>query len=120
MREAMAYERDQGWRPEDVSAENLGFDIRSALYDDDGSYADTRYVEVKARARSGAIRLSANEWKQARKFGEKYWLYIVTQAGTSDPQVETVRDPASQFQIGEDIFSTGFIIPEERWRERTE
>ena len=120
MREAMAYERDQGWRPEDVSAENLGFDIRSARYGDDGSYADTRYVEVKARARSGAIRLSANEWKQARKFGEKYWLYIVTHAGTSDPQVETVRDPASQFQIGEDIFSTGFIIPEERWRERTE
>jgi superfamily II DNA or RNA helicase len=120
MREAMAYEREHGWNPEDVSAENLGFDIRSTRYNDDGSYADTRYIEVKARAHMGAIRLSANEWKQARKFGKKYWLYIVIRAATDDPQVEPVPDPASQFQVGEDIFSTGFIIPEDRWRERTE
>ncbi|MDY7079087.1 MAG: DUF3883 domain-containing protein [Chloroflexota bacterium] len=37
-----------------------------------------RYIEVKDRARSGAIRLSANEWKKARHFGGKFWLYVVT------------------------------------------
>jgi len=36
----------------------------------------------KARARSEAIRLSANEWKKARHFGDKDWFYIVTETGT--------------------------------------
>ena len=129
MREAMAYECAHGWHPEDVSTENLGFDIRSTRYDDDGpstpspsagqAVLEIRYIEVKARARTGAVRISANEWKQARKFGEKYWLYIVTQAGTDTPHLQRIRDPAAQFRVGEDIFSTGFIIPEDRWRERT-
>jgi hypothetical protein len=120
MAQAMAYERQAGWRPEDVSAENLGFDIRSTYYAADGSYGDTRYIEVKARARSGAVRISANEWKQARKFGEQYWLYVVTEAGGDAPHLQRIPDPAAQFAVGEDIFATGFIIPEERWRERIE
>jgi hypothetical protein len=78
---------------------------------------DIRYVEVKARARSGAIRLSANEWKKARHFGAKFWLYIVTEAGTKTPQLHRIPNPALQFQVGEDIFATGFIIPEDNWRE---
>jgi len=115
----MAYEREQGWRPEDVSGENHGFDVRSTCYDEDGSFAGVRYIEVKARARSGAIRLSANEWKKARHFGDKYWLYIVTQAATGTPQLQRIQDPATKFQLGEDIFATGFIIHEENWREKT-
>ena len=119
MRVAMAYERERGWVPEDVSGENHGFDVRSTRYDDAGSYADIRYVEVKARARSGAIRLSANEWKKARHFGDKFWLYIATQAAADAPQLQRVRDPAAHFRMDEDIFATGFIVPEERWRGRT-
>ena len=61
MRVALEYERSQGWSPQDVSGENHGFDIRSTLYDENGSFVDIRYIEVKARAQSGAIRLSANE-----------------------------------------------------------
>jgi hypothetical protein len=26
------------------------------------------------------IRLSANEWKKARHFDDKFWLYVVTEA----------------------------------------
>jgi hypothetical protein len=115
MREAMAYERQQGWQPEDVSGENHGFDIRSTRYDPDGTFADIRYIEVKARAQSGAIRLSANEWKKARHFGEKFWLYIVTDASTNNPTLNSIQDPAAVFQMEEDIFATGYIIPEERW-----
>ncbi len=120
MRVAMQYERDQGWQPADVSGENHGFDLRSTLYNDDGSYADIRYIEVKARAQSGAIRLSANEWKKARHFGEKFWLYIVTMAGTDAPQLHRVQNPADLFRVDEDIFATGFIIPEEKWRRRVD
>jgi len=39
----------------------------------------------KARARSEAIRLSANEWKKARHFGDKDWFYIVIQAASDAP-----------------------------------
>ncbi|MFH1926952.1 MAG: helicase-related protein [Chloroflexota bacterium] len=119
MQVAMARERDRGWQPEDVSAENLGFDVRSICYDEDGTFTDVRYIEVKARARSGAIRLSSNEWKKARHFGEKFWLYIVTEAGTDQPELHHIQDPSAQFQEGEDIFATGFIVQEETWRERT-
>ena len=116
MRIAMQHERDQGWQPEDVSGENHGFDIRSTKYGEDGSFADIRYVEVKARALSGAIRLSANEWKKARHFGEKFWLYIVTEAGSEKPNLHRIRNPVEHFEEGEDIFATGFIIPEEKWQ----
>jgi len=115
---AAQFERDQGWEPEDVSGENHGFDIRSLRYEEDGSLADIRYIEVKARACTGAIRLSANEWKKARHFDDKYWLYIVTQAGTDSPELHRIHDPADHFREGEDIHATGFIIAEETWKEK--
>jgi hypothetical protein len=117
MRLAMAHEQEQGWQPADVSGENHGFDIRSLRFDDEGALAEARYIEVKARAQSGAIRLSANEWKKARRYGEQFWLYIVTQAGTDSPQLQCIRNPAGQFEMDEDIFATGFIIPEENWQQ---
>jgi len=119
MQKAIEFEKEQGWAPEDVSAENLGFDIRSTLYEQDGSFVGIRYIEVKARAQSGAIRLSSNEWEKARHFGEKYWLYIITQSASDDPELNCIPHPAEQFQENEDIFATGFVIPEERWKRRT-
>jgi len=120
MRVAMAYERDRGWHPEDVSGENHGFDVRSSQYEADGSFADVRYVEVKARAHSGAIRLSSNEWKKARHFGGKFWLYVVTEAGTDAPQLHRIQNPAVHFQIDRDIFATGFVIPLGKWFDKAE
>lgn len=114
MRVAMQHERDNHWTPEDIAGENHGFDIRSTRYED-GVFADIRYIEVKARSQSGAIRLTANEWKKARRFGEKYWLYVVTEAGSA-PCLHRILNPAAVLQEGEDIFATGFIVPEERWR----
>jgi len=116
---AMDYEREQGWQVEDVSEQNHGFDLRSVRYNEEGILIDVRYIEVKARARSGAIRLSANEWKKARRFGERYWLYIVTSAGTNAPRLHRIQDPAARFLEDEDIFATGFIIPETVWQEKS-
>jgi len=120
MRVAMQFEREQGWQPEDVSGENHGFDVRSTCYNPDGTFVDIRYIEVKARSRTGAVRISANEWKKARHFGEKFWLYVVTEAATDEPQMHPIQNPAAHFRMDEDIFATGFIIPEENWREGTE
>jgi hypothetical protein len=111
------YEQEHGWEPEDVSGENHGFDVRSIRYDADGTFAAARYIEVKARARSGAVRISANEWKKARHFGEQFWLYVVTEAGGGSPQLHRIPNPAARFRIDEDIFATGFIVPEDRWQE---
>lgn len=115
---SMNYERAEGWVPEDVHAENLGFDIRSIKYGEDGNFEDIRYIEAKARAQDGAIRISANEWKKAKRFQDKYWLYIVTFAGTSEPKLERIQNPAKAFKVDEDIYATGYIIPKERLTNR--
>ncbi|MBL7064415.1 MAG: DUF3883 domain-containing protein [Anaerolineae bacterium] len=65
------------------------------------------------------MRLSSNEWKKARHFNDKFWLYVVTEAATDAPQLHRIQDPAAHFRMGEDIFATGFILPEEKWREKT-
>jgi hypothetical protein len=41
-------------------------------------------------------------------------------AGTDAPQLHRVQNPATHFRMDEDIFATGFIIPEDKWRERTD
>ena len=114
MRVAMNYEKEHGWIAEDVHEENLGFDIRSTKYSEEGTFGDIRYIEAKARALDGAIRLTANEWKKAKRFKEKYWLYVVTFAGTSAPNLERFQNPTEEFTIDEDIYATGYIIPKEK------
>lgn len=121
MRVAREYEEAQGCNVEDVSAEKHGgFDLRSIRFDDTGMLEGIRYIEVKARARSGKIRLTANEWKKARHFGAGYWIYVVTEAATAQPQLTRIHNPAARFTEGEDIFATGFEIQEEDWRRQAE
>ncbi|MHC1569078.1 MAG: helicase-related protein, partial [Candidatus Syntropharchaeia archaeon] len=49
---AMEYERRNGRKPEDVSGENLGFDIKSK------NENEIRYIEVKSRAGEGDVELT--------------------------------------------------------------
>lgn len=118
MRVAMDHEKEHGWIAEDVHEENLGFDIRSTKYSEEGTFEDIRYIEAKARALDGAIRLTANEWKKAKRFKEKYWLYVVTFAGTSAPNLERFQNPTEEFTIDEDIYATGYIIPKEKLKSK--
>ena len=62
MEVAMEYERQQGRVPEDVTKENLGFDIRSRGKDE---------IEVKARAGEGDVALTPNERFKAKRFREQ-------------------------------------------------
>jgi len=71
-----------------------------------------------ARACSSAVRLTANEWKHARKFGGQYWLYIVTDAGTDAPQLHRIQNPTACFVMDEDIVATGYEIRGDTWRGR--
>lgn len=108
MEVAMDYERKSGRNPEDVSIQNLGFDIRSS--DKDGN---VRYIEVKARAKYGNIVLTQNEWFKAQRFGKDYYLYVVFNAGTN-PDLHIIKDPANNLNPEAKIEMVRFFINQEQ------
>ena len=106
---AMEYERNQGREPEDVSKENLGFDIRSK------GKEGTRYIEVKARADEGQVTLTPNEWFKAKRFKEQYWLYVVVNA-TTNPTLYIIKNPAENLKVQEKIEIVRFIVSLGEWK----
>ena len=106
MEVAMRFERENGREPEDVSKENLGFDIRST-----GKDGKIRYIEVKARADVGAIALTRNEWFKAQRLGDDYYLYVVWNAG-KDPNTRPyiIRNPASNLQVDQKVEIVRYIV----------
>ncbi|MCS7216041.1 MAG: DUF3883 domain-containing protein, partial [Thermodesulfovibrio sp.] len=91
---------------------NLGFDIRSK------AEGEIRYIEVKARAMTGDIALTTNEWFKAKRFKEQYWLYIIENAGTSNPTLYLIQNPAESLQVTEKIETVRFIIKQEEWKNK--
>ena len=110
---AMKYERQQGRVPEDVSAENLGFDIRSRSKD-----GEVRYIEVKARRDEGAVALTPNEWFKAKRFKDQYYLYVVANAVTN-PTLYIIRNPAENLEAMEKVEIVRFVISPEEWKSKS-
>lgn len=104
MQVAITFERAHGREPQDLSAQNLGYDIRS-----EAPGGALRYIEVKARATTGPIVLTPNEWLKAQRHGDEYWLYIVENAASS-PALYTLQNPASKLQPQEVVEIVRFII----------
>ncbi len=104
MRVALAYEGAQERSAEDISSENLGYDIRSTAPD-----GAVRYIEVKARARTGVIALTPNEWLMAQRLGDEYWLYVVEHAATV-PELHTIQDPAVKLHPDEVVEVVRYVI----------
>ena len=104
MQVAMQYEREHGREPEDVSSENLGHDIRSTT-----PSGQVRCIEVKARATTGAIVLTLNEWLMAQGLRDEDWLYIFENPRT-DPRLHTIENPAAKLQPGEITGSVRHVI----------
>ena len=107
----MAYERRAGQLPEDVSAEKVGYDIRSILPDGSGM----RYIEVKARAGTVKIALTQNEWFAAQRLGDEYWLYVVMDAATT-PRLYLIRNPAAHLKPDEKVQVVRYIVAQEQWQ----
>lgn len=103
MEEAMKYERSQNRVPEDVSPQNLGYDVRST------AIQEVRYIEVKARSRTGAVALTPNEWLMAHRLGEEYWLYVVENAA-SQPTLYRVQDPAAKLKPNEVVEIVRYVV----------
>jgi SNF2 family DNA or RNA helicase len=97
MKVAMEFERNDGWLPEDVSTQNLGFDVRSTYPQD-----KKRYIEVKARAAVGPVSLTQNEWFKAQRFQEDYFLYVVLNA-SKQPELYRIQNPAAVLQPDEQM-----------------
>ena len=106
---AMRFEKEQGRIPEDVSKQNLGFDIRSR------GRGEVRYIEVKARADEGKVALTRNEWFKAARFKEKYWLYIVANAKTN-PTLYIINNPAQSLNPEEKVEVVRFIVDPSNWK----
>jgi hypothetical protein len=91
MQAAMAYERQQGREPKDVSKEFLGYDI------DSHGTEGTRYIEVKAFATTGPLELTPHEWQMAQRLQDAYWLYVVEDA-LGQPRLHPIPNPAVRLQ----------------------
>ena len=103
---ALAFERGRGRNPEDVSAHNVGFDIRSV----------GRAVEVKGKGSTGAIILTPNEWITASRLGDGYYLYVVTNALTS-PVLHVIQNPAAKLSASEEVSVVRYVVPQGDWQE---
>ena len=105
MEYVMDYEIRNGWTPEDVSLKNLGFDIRSSM-----EGGNVKYIEVKARAGKGDIAISPNEWLNASKFCDDYYLYVVWNAAEREKiELKIIRNPAQNLKVIERVESVRYI-----------
>lgn len=112
MEVALAFERENGRVPRDVSLEFLGYDIRSEEDDEE------RYIEVKGFKTSGAVELTLNEWQMAGRLGDSYWLYIVENA-CDEPKLYLARNPSARYEdVRSRIKEVRFRI--EHWKEGAE
>ena len=68
--------------------DNPGFDLLSIRPDE-----TERGVEVKGRAGTGDVEVSANEWARACNMRDRYWLYAVYDCATPNPRLVRVQDP---------------------------
>jgi SNF2 family DNA or RNA helicase len=105
MEMATEYEINNGRVPEDISAENLGFDIRST-----DKNRNARYIEVKARAETGAVALTQNEWFKANRFKDDYFLYVVMNAARK-PQLYIIQNPAENLEPEEKVEVVRYVVP---------
>ena len=115
MRIAQAHEEASGATAHDVSRPELarraglgdwpGFDLLSVA-----AAGERRAIEVKGRARGGAIELTENEWARALNLRAGYWLYAVYDCATPRPRLERVRDPFGKLLVRSRV-SCGYAIP---------
>jgi len=98
MRVARAFEEANGAVVKDVHKpelarkeglpDNPGFDLLSFR-----PGGEQRAIEVKGRAGTGDVEVSANEWARACNMREGYWLYVVYDCATPNPRLVRVQDP---------------------------
>lgn len=114
MQVAMDYETAQDRTPEDVSRQNVGYDIKSV-----DAYGMKRYIEVKGRAGTDGVMLSENEWNRLAQLGDKAWLYIVVDCKTT-PQLYQIQNPAKNLSFEKISKGVQYYLPLHEWKRKFE
>jgi len=113
MQTAISYEQTNGRTAEDVSKDNVGYDLKSI-----DAQGQKRYIEVKGRAGTDGVMLSENEMNRLAQLGTKAWLYIVTNCKTN-PQLNIINDPAHRMTFEQKTKGIQFYLPLEEWQHKT-
>lgn len=114
MQVAMNYETGQDRNPEDVSHQNLGYDIKSI-----DKFELKRYIEVKGRAGTDGVMLSENEWNRLAQLGDKAWLYIVINCKTA-PELYRIQNPAIRLTFEKVSKGVQYYLPLKEWQQKYE
>ena len=87
----MDHEQAQGRQVVDVSEKDLGYDVTSL----DLKTGDLKLIEVKGlAAETGTILLTPNEHRVAEDRPDCFWLYIVTNCGSTPVLRDPISNPA--------------------------
>ncbi len=115
MEHVMQHEHERGWQPFDISQKHdgSGFDIRSISPADTYGRRDVRRIEVKGRSGYNMpVALTPNEWLQAGRHTDSYWLYVVWGAGTGQtPQLLKIQNPAAQLAARSQAIVKHYLLP---------
>lgn len=111
MQTAMDYEIANNRTPQDVSAKNEGYDIRSI-----DEFQIKRYIEVKGRSGAiGDVMLTENEMNRLAQLGDSAWLYIVINC-KSKPELFCLQNPAKNLKFQEISKGVQFFLPMAEWK----
>lgn len=113
MEVAMNYEISEGRNPEDVAANNEGYDIRSI---DENQIK--RYIEVKGRsAADGSVMLTENEKNRLEQLGDSAWLYIVIKC-KSTPSLFCIQNPGKKLNFEMRSRGVQYFLPMQEWQQK--
>jgi hypothetical protein len=112
MEVVMRFERARGWTPHDVSQDGEHYDIRS-----EGPEAARRFIEVKGRAQSGGVVLTAPEVDKLRQLGDRAFLYIVTFCKGERPRLRIIQDPMANLHPAMLYRQVQYFVDEADWKQ---
>ncbi len=112
---AMRYERSRGWTPYDVSRDGEHYDVRS-----ESPAGERRYIEVKGRARSGAIVITGAELDKLGQLGPRAWLYVVTFCKGERPRLRIIQDPVPKLNPEMLYRQVQYLVEEADWSKQGE
>lgn len=109
------YERSRGWTPHDVSRDGEHYDIRS-----ESSTGEKRFIEVKGRAVSGPIVLTAPEVDRLRQLADRAFMYIVTSCKSERPHLRIIQNPMASLSPEMLYRQVQYLVDESDWSKRGE
>jgi hypothetical protein len=113
MQATMDYEKSVGWKPQDVSANNEGYDVKSISPEE-----LKRYIEVKGRSgNDGSVMLSENEMNRLAQLGDAAWLYIVMNC-KSNPELYRIQNPAKALKFELKSKGVQYFLPMAEWKQK--